>query len=73
MTEHARQRELGDPSTAAFGEHAAERRQTPKTQVSRGSTDVSDRAHPLEFDENGFPVVQRTRSFFARVAELRSP
>jgi hypothetical protein len=32
-----------------------------------------NRAHPLEFDESGFPIKQERLSFAARVARLLSP
>jgi hypothetical protein len=39
----------------------------------RSSRKRTDRAHPLEFDEGGFPVAQRNASFVERVARLRDP
>jgi hypothetical protein len=35
------------------------------------TSEVVDRPRPLEFDRNGFPVVQRPPDFVTRVARLR--
>jgi hypothetical protein len=38
-----------------------------------GTRDAAGRAHPLEFDESGFPIAQSRPSFVERVARLLSP
>jgi hypothetical protein len=38
--------------------------------LSERETEAVDRARPLEFDRNGFPVAQRNHSFVTRVARL---
>lgn len=74
MTEPARQRELVDALEAALGEQAgAARYRRSQRQVRRGRAETVDRPRPLEFDENGFPVAQRSPSFVTRVARLLSP
>ena len=35
------------------------------------TSEAVDRPRPLEFDRNGFPVVQRPPDFVTRVARLR--
>lgn len=74
MNGQTRQRELGDALAAVVKEQAAaERYRRRQRQVRRGRTQIVDRPRPLEFDENGFPVAQRTPSFVTRVARLLSP
>jgi hypothetical protein len=71
---HARQRELGDALAAFLEQQAgAERYRRRQQQVRRGRTGTADRPRPLEFDKNGFPVAQPTRSFVTRVTRLLSP
>jgi hypothetical protein len=71
MNGQARQRELGDALAVVLQEQAgAERYRRRQRQLRRGRTETLDRARPLEFDENGFPVAQRTASFITRVARL---
>ena len=50
----ARQRDFGDAVAAALKQQAG----------------AESNPRPLEFDENGFPVAQRTLSFITRVARL---
>lgn len=71
MNGHAPQRDLGDAVVVALNEHAGAERYR-RRQPRRGRTDIADRPRPLEFDENGFPVAQRTPSFVTRVARLLS-
>ena len=67
----ARQRELGDALAVVLQEQAgAERYRRRQRQLRRGRTETLDRPRPLEFDENGFPIAQRTPSFITRVARL---
>jgi hypothetical protein len=69
---HPPARELGDALALVLREQAGIEgyRRGP---ARRGRTEALDRARPLEFDENGFPVAQRTPSFVTRVARLLSP
>jgi hypothetical protein len=74
MNGQTRQRELGDALALVLKEQAAaERYRRRQRQVRRGRTEIGDRPRQLEFDENGFPVAQRTPSFVTRVARLLSP
>jgi len=71
MNGHVRQREWGDVLALVLQEQAgAERYRRRQRQLRRGRTETVDRPRPLEFDENGFPVAQRTPSFINRVARL---
>jgi hypothetical protein len=73
MDGQTRQRRLGDVLAAALKEQeGAESYRRRQRQVRRGTPATADRPRPLEFDEYGFPVAQRTRSFVTRVARLRS-
>jgi hypothetical protein len=68
---HPPQRELGDVLALVLQEQAgSERYRRRQAQVRRGRTEPLDRARPLEFDESGFPIAQRTPSFVTRVARL---
>jgi hypothetical protein len=74
MNGQAHQRASGDTVTAAFSEPAgAERYRRRQTQLRRGRAAAVDHPRPLEFDESGFPIPQRTPSFVARVARLLNP
>jgi hypothetical protein len=74
MNEQVRQRELGDALRAVHREWAgAERYRRFQRQATNGRAETADRARPLEFDESGFPIPQRTPSFARRVARLLSP
>jgi hypothetical protein len=71
MNGRGRRRELGDALARVLQEQTgAERYPRRQAQVRRGRTETLDRPRPLEFDENGFPVAQRTPSFITRVARL---
>jgi hypothetical protein len=73
MNGPARQRELGDAFALVLQQQAgAERYRRRQRQVRRGSAETVDRPRPLEFDENGFRVAQRTPSFITRVARVLS-
>ena len=74
MTDKAHQRELRYAVDAALNElaGAAEYRRSQRA-ATRRSADAPDRAHPLEFDESGFPIPQRQPSFVQRVARLLNP
>jgi hypothetical protein len=72
MVEQARPRQpsaaLHAVSNEPSGFERGGRREDGRGQVrSRGA---ADRAHPLEFDERGFPVAQRSASFGERVDRL---
>jgi hypothetical protein len=68
---HVRQREWGDALTVAVNQQAAGGRyRRRQVRMRRARTETQDRPRPLEFDENGFPIAQRTPSFFTRVARL---
>ena len=74
MNGHARQREWDDALAIVLEEQTGrERYRRRQLQVRRGRTETQDRPRPLEFDENGFPIAQRTHSFVTRVARLLSP
>lgn len=73
MNGHVRQREWDDALAVIVNERAGrERYRRRQLQVRRGRTETQDRPRPLEFDENGFPIAQRTPSFVTRVARLLS-
>ena len=38
--------------------------------LAEPASQASDRSRPLEFDRNGFPVLQRPPDFMTRVARL---
>jgi hypothetical protein len=74
MSEQARMRELGDVLGATLREQAlGESYQWSQRQLRRGRAEGADRARPLEFDRNGFPIEQHRPSFVQRVARLLSP
>jgi hypothetical protein len=73
MNGQARQRDLGDALAVVLQQQAgAERYRRRQRRVRRGGPETVDRPRPLEFDDNGFPVAQRTPSFVTRVARLLS-
>jgi hypothetical protein len=74
MSDQARQRNLHDGLEAALAEQAgAWRYERYQREARSGRSRAADRARPQEFDANGFPVVQRSRSFVERVARLLNP
>ena len=74
MPERAWQRDLGDALEAALREQARDERYARSPlQAARGGADPSGQAHPLEFDESGFPIPQAKPSFRTRVARLLRP
>jgi hypothetical protein len=73
MNDHTRQRELGDALAVVLEQQAGAERYRRRQQQVRRRRRTVDRPRPLEFDENGFPVAQRTPSFVTRVARLLSP
>jgi hypothetical protein len=74
VSDQAPQRNLGDALEAALAERVgAARYERYQREVRNGMPDAVDRARPQEFDANGFPVMQRSRSFLERVARLLNP
>ena len=74
MSDQAPQRNLGDALEAALAEQVGEARyERYQREVRSGMPRAADRARPQAFDTNGFPVVQRSRSFVERVARLLNP
>jgi hypothetical protein len=74
VSDRARQRGLDDGLEAALAEQAgAARYERYQREARSGSARVVDSARPQEFDTNGFPVLQRSRSFVERVARLLNP
>ena len=74
MTERVRQPDVRDAVTAAIGDEAgAERYRRRLREVRSGTAHASERARPLEFDESGFPLPQRSPGFVERVARLVNP
>ncbi len=67
MTEQ-RRRELHDAISAALGEQAARERYRRSQRQPRPA--AMERPRPLEFDERGFPLPQRTGNLASRVARL---
>jgi hypothetical protein len=68
MTEQTRTRELGARSQ---GKRASLERYRRSQSLARGmSPPTPGRRGPLEYDERGFPRVQRSSSFVQRVARL---
>ena len=74
MTENVRDRELRHAIDAALNEMAgaAEYRRSQRA-ATNGKPRPTERAHPREFDESGFPIPQRQPSFVQRVARLLNP
>jgi hypothetical protein len=73
MNDQARRRGVGDALRAVDSEGAgAERYRRSLRQATNGSMETGH-ARPLEFDESGFPIPQRPRSFVSRVTRLLSP
>jgi hypothetical protein len=73
MSDQAQRRELGIGQVRAPGERARiERYLRSQSQVRGGSPARLGRPGPLEFDESGFPIAQRSPGFTERVARLLS-
>jgi hypothetical protein len=67
------QHELVDALEAALSEPAgAEPNLRFQRQTGNGRAETLDRPRPLEFDQSGFPIEQRSPSFATRVARLLS-
>jgi hypothetical protein len=73
MAEQVRQHELAGAREDAQREMAGAERYAPFPGLAgNGRVEAVDRPGPLEFDESGFPIAQRTPRFTERVARLRS-
>jgi hypothetical protein len=71
MTDPARRRRLERAIEAALVEaKGAERYRLAQHEATNGRAGAVERAHPLEFDRNGFPAPQRLASFADRVRRL---
>jgi hypothetical protein len=74
MSDEARRRKLDHAVERALAEQAgASRYERYQRDVRNGRPGAGDQARPQEFDTNGFPVVQRSRSFIERIARLLNP
>jgi hypothetical protein len=74
VSDDARKRKLDHAVERALAEQAgASRYDRYQREVRNGKPGSSDEARPQEFDTNGFPVVQRSRSFIERIARLLNP
>ena len=72
MAEQARQHDLADARGDAQREMTGAERHAPLHELAgNGRVEAVDRPGPLEFDESGFPIAQRTPRFAERVARLR--
>jgi hypothetical protein len=72
MANHLPQRELLDAVEAALHEQSAAGRYQRSQRDATSRRDAVPGARPLEFDESGFPIPQRSPSFVKRVAQLLS-
>jgi hypothetical protein len=74
MSQQAQMRNGRAPMTRARGELTSRARYRRSQALARnGPGELADRPHPLEFDESGFPIAQRSGGFVERVARLLSP
>jgi hypothetical protein len=74
MSDRTRQRDVGTALRAFLDEQAGAARYAAYQQEMRNAASHrTARAHPQEFDENGFPLPQRNTSFLERVARLINP
>jgi hypothetical protein len=71
MAHEARRRDLARAVEAALVEAKGnERYQLAQREARNGKPGAEERAHPLEYDRNGFPAPQRLPSFRVRVRRL---
>lgn len=70
MPEPAWQSSSRDALEAALQEWAGRDRYARAQMPATRGTGTSAGAHPLEFDESGFPIPQNNRGFVKRVARL---
>ena len=74
MSDEARRRKLDHAVERALTEQAgAARYERYQREVRNGAVTAADQARPQEFDANGFPIVQRSRSFIERISRLLNP
>jgi hypothetical protein len=74
MAKQTRDRGFDDVRARSLGERmSGERYLRSQRGVRSGGPRAADRPGPLEFDENGFPIVQRPSSFVDRLARLLTP
>jgi hypothetical protein len=74
LTSHRDAVELGNGRRRAEGDRASvERYLRSRIQARTGRPERGDRPRPLEFDESGFPIAQRSPKFVDRVARLLRP
>jgi len=73
MSDQARTREVGNGRGRGQGERVSTERYGRSPNQARGRIPARLVPGPLEFDEDGFPIAQRSSSFIARVTRLRSP
>ncbi len=73
MSEQARTRELGNGRAHAEDERASvERYLRSQSQAGRSPARLGRRG-PLEFDQSGFPIAQRSPGVGERAARVLSP
>ena len=71
MRDQARRHDLARVIEAALNEaDGPERYRLAQRELRDVDPAVDERAHPLEFDRNGFPAPQRVASFGVRVRRL---
>jgi hypothetical protein len=71
MADKARRRAVARAVEAALNETNGARRYRPARRDERDFEGAAEeRAHPLEYDRNGFPAPQRVASFGVRVRRL---
>ena len=63
MSERAHVRDLRDALAAAERRDSGAARYVLSQRRARRGRAATDRPRPLEFDESGFPIAQRSRSF----------
>lgn len=74
MSDQVRQREVGRALHLALSEqHGAARYRQRQWEARSGRAGIARGARSLEFDESGFPIVERNSSLVKRVARLLNP
>ena len=68
MSEQARQRALDSALQTALLEQVGALRYWQKQERARRGVGAADQAHPLRFDESGFPIKQRSSNLAQRLA-----
>lgn len=73
MANQAQMRELRAAVESALADwESAEGYRRSQRQALNGGRERGDHARPLEFDESGFPIAQRSPGLFQRVRRLIS-